>query len=478
MEKEAERDPESTIQQKIQTLLSIEDDLNCIEDLELKDELKFMPGSFIKKIYELWVSLYSPNDGEPERRTNLYFQNLLSDSTIGPIRAFKDKIRGAGGIDRTDTGRLLECCFRNWKWSKTTQDFKPFSLGTNDRVDIKEIISQILDLIFANGTTKILLLLFEGFDTFRFHYQQPAKAGITFISNKEDSILELATPFSNFQRIMQPYFVADPEKSKGAYAWVIDLTDIHIPGVMKNYFSIVTNLLSLKLSRSDLDNNDDLFAIRSHSSYTDDQYSDFVELALKERFAVIVRGLPSNLSNFLVKKFKEQEEPDSREYERLLKKTSYLNPTDFIFGCLTLQESTPELLRIFVGNPENGDNLNVSRAVTVEPIEGRQSVELSIRHWATGKTVKAANKGRSSEVQYGGVASQEIHDLPITHDQAYSLLFLATSHRLDRNYIPAETTSSQNITSGYDAIWALRRNGYEVMSADQFLQLVPGINTI
>ena len=474
---------EDDTKKDLENLFNLMVNIESIDQLpidNLKDELRVMPGSFLKKIIETWQEVKTPID---HRRSIRYLRRLLIGNDIPSIY---DKMRGYTGIQKSDARTLLICLFDNWDWSE--KETKNIPMKAN--INVPVLIEKLLDLLFLHHK-KLLLIRFEGQDVFRFLKQSPENYRITFVSSAHQSLLYSTKSqgvISNFHRAMLPYLKEDKEKTKGVYTWVLDLGNTHVGDKdsfkrYQNLWNVAGALRSLQLFNPNEAKapQEGLFLTPSDADHH--SRMNTVRHAFDHRMAIIVRNVPDFIKKKLIEQYKETDgdtEPKTdKSYIKLRSDFGDLTADNFVLPSPLTLWPHDSSLKMFLPLDYDGDDiltrLAVTNCVLVEPSSNMDSPELEAQYWCVGHPVSRGDRGRSSAFtdESDSFMAVNMSSPSFHHDKAFHLLYFAVSHRLGRSiFSPEDNRGEIPLISESHVIWALRRMGFEVMSARSFLNIL------
>ena len=471
---------EDNVKKDLENLFKLIVSIDSIDELNsdtLKDELRVMPGSFLKKIIEVWQEVKTPME---HRRSIRYLRRLLNGQEIPSIY---DKMRGYTGIQKSDAETLLYCLFNNWDWSEKEHKNLPMKASIN----LENLVSKLINFLFQHHK-KLLLIRFEGQDVFRFLKQSPENYRITFVSSAHKSLLYSTNSkgvISNFQRAMQPYLKEDTKKEKGVYTWVLDLGNTHVGDKdsfkrYQNLWNVAGALRSLQLFSHTESRSSQEGLFLSPQEEDSHQHQNKVTKAFDSRMAVIIRNVPNFIKNKLIERHTEQDgetEPvNDPSYNKLISDFCDLTADHFVLPSPLILWPHDSSLKMFLPLDYDGDDiltrLAVTNCVLVEPSSNLESPELKAQYWCVGHPVSRGDRGRSSAFtdESDSFMAVNMSTPSFHHDKAFQLLYFAVSHRLERSvFSPEDSRSEFPLISGSHVIWALRRMGFEVMSVRAFL---------
>ena len=451
-----------------------------IEKGELKDELRVMPGSLLRKIYDAWLSVEVSSDAQ--NRSSRYLETLLGKGTIPAIG---DKLRGHTGVQRKDASALLQCLFTHWRWDNEKCTNLPYA----DDDTVNERVTVLLDALFSHHK-KLLLIKFEGKTILRFYDQNPEKFGITFTSNETGSIVSAqsqAEALLLFNQLVSPYFKPDPEKRKGILAWVFNIDDL-TSGDSESYnrffnmWQIAGFLRSFQICKPEKTEAQEAFMLNTVSTEENvSLHNENVENALKYRLVIIVKGLSAKIRAEIIHKYKERDglhPPTDDKYSRLVKSCQELHAQHFVLPSPANLWPHEHEIKMFVPPDFEGElknAVNASNSVFVEPMKDTKTPHLEVQYWCAGYPVSRGRRGRSltNDQNINAMTMVKMPQASKLHDNAFNMLYLATSYRLGRQlFMPGDGREEMPVIPGDHAIWALREKGFEVIPAHLFLKLI------
>ena len=465
-----------TVEQKeIESVLIEIMESDSIKDIQTSttaDELKLMPGSLIKRLYQAWKSPQGiPN---AHRRSIRHLQNIIEGK---PIPSAYDKLRGFTGVQKKDVSKILDAILSHWYWLPDNEQSQPIEIGWN----IPEITEKICRYSFSD-TDKIFFVSYDGQELFRYMRQSPDEFGISFVSHPYKSLLYISdnrTPL-HFRRAMNQYLEKDQDKRKGVFSWVIDLGNTNLGDQdaflrYQNVWNLLGALKSLEVFPG-VEEDEGNVLFNSHAKSLKVDAKQRVQTSLTERMAIIVHGLPKESSKRVSQIYEDSDgptEPNNDVYTKLQKQFGFLSSNDFILPsplALWPQESS---LKIFANNPEPdlpANELNITNLVFVSPTEN-EDLELCSQYWSVGAPeIKNTNFDTSDNensllaIKMGSPASRI--------DSAFNLLYFAVSHRMKRTiFKPGDIRESELTMPGSHVIWLLRGLGFEIVTAKDFIEI-------
>ena len=472
-----------TEQQDIEDKLDIifqAGDWSNIAKGELKDELRVMPGSLLRKIYDAWLSVEVSSDAQ--NRSSRYLESLLGKGTIPAIG---DKLRGHTGVQRKDASALLSCLLKNWRWNNETAS----NIAYAKLSEIEEKVQLLLNALFSHHK-KLLLIKFEGKTILRFYDQNPEKFGITFTSNETGSIVSAqsqAEALLLFNQLVSPYFRPDHQKRKGILAWVFNIDDLTL-GDSESYnrffnlWQIAGFLRSFQVCKPEKTEAQEAFMLNTVSTEENVAlHNKNVADALKNRLVIIVKGLSAKVRAEIIHKYKEKDglqAPSDDQYYRLVKSCQELHAQHFVLPSPANLWPHEHEIKMFVPPDYEGElqnAVNASNSVFVEPTKDTNTPHLEVQYWCAGYPVSRGRRGRSLTTDQNINAMTMVKMPPASklHDNAFNMLYLATSYRLGRKlFQPGDEREEMPVIAGDHAIWALREKGFEVIPAHLFLKLI------
>lgn len=438
--------------------ISSASDIDDIENDNVKTWLDVMPGAFLRYIFDIWKEISSERTaGYVSKELKEYGVSLTENVT-------RVKMRGFRGVEEREASALLEMMLCNWREKGHELDVP----------DIKDVCNNVIEKLFSTlgGEHHSLLLKeFKGKGSAKFFQSAHERYGAVIIHGmplRHDKGPQDQYSFSRFYTAMLPYIELDKKKQRGIMGWVVDIVmqDPAEPTFnkkMSNFGTLQTSLKSLMYREN-----------KPHASFFIEAYnaekSTDVKRALNERLVVAVRHDMRSIFGVEQETYAEADgkEPTDPAYFHLLEYVKKTTSDNWVYPHASRVWGR-QAVSSFI--PQQGahaiEDVAMPIATTVQP---DSTGEIAAKHFVIAAPIANTTVGRGKGQQTLDLKFATVEMASLGEDQELNMLLMysAMMHRIGRK--PMIDQKIKTIDPRW-AVWALRRIGFSILPAVEFLRL-------